>query len=123
MTASAPAGIGAPVRMRNVQPPRSSGFPERAVCGNGASDLQSDRKFCDKRGCIDGVSIHRAVIEARQRRIRLDALGQDPPCRAGQVDEFGLGQGPRLRKSDAERLLHRDQIVTFQANARIGGCL
>ena len=79
----------------------------------------STRRLPDNDG-VDGISVHRAVIEARQRLIRPDGLGENPAGYAGQVYQFRLRDGPRLRQADGERLLYRDEIPLCRADAGVG---
>ena len=91
--------------------------------GDAAGDFQPGWKFSGQAGRVDGISVHRAVIETRQRGIRLDGLGQNPAGHRGQIDPFRLGDGLRLRQAGGERLLHRNEIPVCRGRRTRRSCV
>ena len=90
---------GARLKGRDVNP------ASRNILGH----RQSDRMIRLCRHYIngtDGVSVHRGVVENRQRYRRGDVTGQHPSLRIGQCGDSG-GPGSDQLRDDALMLLDR----------------
>ena len=95
-----------------------------AARGDAAGHFQPGWKFGGQAGRVDGISVHRAVIEPRQRLIRLDGLGEnpaayvarDPPVRSPR------SAAPRPSRWRAPARLKRGLAIAGATQASVSWC-